>query len=84
MTATGRKKADAGRGPKSSAERVREFRARKRAQGLKLVQLWVPDVNSPEFKAEARRQSLVVANHPGEKEDQAFIDSVAAIWQDDE
>lgn len=70
--------------PKSSAERVRDFRARQRAQGLKLVQFWVPDVTSEEFKREAHRQSLAVSRSPGEREDQAFIDSVSAIWQDDD
>ncbi|MDQ6435916.1 antitoxin MazE family protein [Mesorhizobium sp. LHD-90] len=70
--------------PKSSAERVREFRARQRAQGLKLVQFWVPDVTSEAFKREAHRQSLAVSRGSGEKRDQAFIDSVAAIWQDDD
>jgi ABC-type uncharacterized transport system substrate-binding protein len=76
MTASSKKK--------SSAERVREYRARKRAQGLKLVQFWVPDVNSEEFKREARRQGRLIANSPSEKDDQAFIDSVAVIWRDEE
>jgi hypothetical protein len=45
---------------------------------LRPIQLWVPDVRSPEFAAEARRQSLLVANSPGEKDDQAFIDAITA------
>lgn len=69
---------------KTSSERVRDYRARKRAQGMRLVQFWLPDVNSEEFKREAHRQSLLVSQSPGEKDDLAFIDSVAAIWQDDE
>lgn len=52
---------------KSSAERVREHRARKRAQGLKLVQFGVPDVNSEEFKREARRQGRLIANSSSER-----------------
>ncbi|MFC7054313.1 antitoxin MazE family protein [Hansschlegelia quercus] len=62
---------------KSSRERMQQLRARRRAQGMKLVQFWVPDVRSPEFLAEARRQSLAVANSPQEAEDQAFIDSLS-------
>jgi hypothetical protein len=52
--------------------------------------MWVPDVNSPEFKAEAHRQSLVVAMSVQEPDDQAFIDSIsdwpgnAMEWPDDE
>jgi len=48
-----------------------------RAKGMKLVQYWVPDVSSPSFKAEARRQSLLVAASPHEAEDQAFVDAIS-------
>ena len=48
-----------------------------RAQGLRPIQIWVPDVRSPEFAAEAHRQSLLVANSPQEREDQAFVDAVS-------
>lgn len=65
---------------KSSTERVRAYRERMRRKGMKLVQFWLPDTSTPEFKAEARRQSLLIANSPQEKDDQAFIDSVAVIW----
>ncbi len=68
--------------PKPSRLKVREHRARLRAQGLRPIQLWVPDVNSPAFKAEARRQSLAVANSPQEKEDLAFVYSLVD-WGDE-
>jgi hypothetical protein len=68
--------------PTSSRERVKEHRARLRAQGLRPIQIWVPDVTSPEFKAEAHRQSLLVAQSPEEAEDQAFIDSITD-WSED-
>jgi hypothetical protein len=48
-----------------------------RAQGLRPIQIWVPDVRSPEFAAEARRQSLLIAQSPHAEDDQAFIDSIA-------
>ena len=67
---------------RSSRERVREHRARLRAQGLRPIQIWVPDVNSPEFIAEAHRQSLAVAQSPTEAEDQAFIDAITD-WSED-
>ncbi|WP_375457638.1 antitoxin MazE family protein [uncultured Enterovirga sp.] len=66
--------------PKPARERMREHRARLRAQGLRPVQFWVPDVDSPEFKAEAHRQSLAVATSPQAEEDQRFIDSITVGW----
>ena len=60
-----------------SRDKVRAHRERLRQQGLRPIQIWVPDVNSPEFAAEARRQSLAVANSPHAREDQAFIDAVS-------
>lgn len=61
----------------SSREKVRAHRAKLRAQGLRPIQIWVPDVHSAEFAAEARRQSLAVAQSPMAEEDQAFVDSVS-------
>jgi Protein of unknown function (DUF3018) len=60
-----------------SRDKVRNHRARMRAKGMKLVQIWVPDTASPEFKAEALRQSRLAAQSPQEAEDQAFIDAVS-------
>jgi hypothetical protein len=68
--------------PKSSRLKVREHRERLRAQGLRPIQIWVPDVRSPAFVAEARRQSAAVAASAQEAEDQAFIDSVSD-WGDE-
>jgi hypothetical protein len=34
-------------------------------------------MRSPEFAKEARRQSIAIANSPGEKDDLAFIDSIS-------
>jgi hypothetical protein len=48
-----------------------------RRQGLRPIQVWVPDVRSPAFQAEAHRQSLVVARSAQEREDQDFIDSIS-------
>jgi hypothetical protein len=40
----------------------------------------VPDVRSPAFAAEARRQSLAVAESVHAHEDQAFVDRVSERW----
>jgi hypothetical protein len=63
--------------PRSSRVKVAAHRERLRAQGLRPIQIWVPDVRSPEFAAEAHRQSLLIANSPHEADDQAFVDSIA-------
>ena len=63
--------------PKSSRDKVRAHRKRLRKQGLRPIQIWVPDMRSPAFASEARRQSLAVANSPHAKDDQAFIDAAS-------
>jgi hypothetical protein len=49
---------------------------------LRPIQIWVPDVDSPEFIAEAHRQSLLVAKSPHAEEDQAFIDSISDFFEE--
>lgn len=41
------------------------------------MQIWVPDVRSPEFAAEAHRQAAAVAASEHAADDQAFIDAVS-------
>jgi hypothetical protein len=65
--------------PKPSRLKVREHRERLRAQGLRPIQIWVPDVRAPAFRAEAHRQSAAVAASAHEAEDQAYIDA-ASDW----
>ena len=65
--------------PKSSRAKVREHRERLRRQGLRPIQIWVPDVRAPAFRSEARRQSLAVAASSRAHEDQAFIDAVSTL-----
>jgi antidote-toxin recognition MazE-like antitoxin len=68
-------------GARSSRDRVRVHRAKLRKQGLRPIQIWVPDVHSEGFKADVRRQCLAISNSPQEREDMAFIESL--IGQDD-
>lgn len=62
--------------PSSTAQKVRRHREKLRAQGLRQIQIWVPDTTSADFAAEAHRQSLAIAQSEHEKDDQAFIDSL--------
>lgn len=65
-----------------SRRRVSEHRARLREQGLRPVQIWVPDDRAPGFSDEAHRQSRAVANSEHAHDDQDFVDSVS-LWPDD-
>jgi hypothetical protein len=61
----------------ASREKVRAHRARLRAQGLRPIQIWVPDVRAPSFIAAARKQAKAVAASRHAKMDQAFIDAIS-------
>ncbi len=74
--------AKATRGPKPTRLKVQEHRERLRSQGLRPIQIWVPDVRAPAFRAEAHRQALAVAASARARRDQAFIDAVSG-WGDE-
>jgi hypothetical protein len=61
----------------SSREKVRAHRQRLRQQGLRPLQIWVPDMASPVFAKEAHRQSLAVARSRHATEDQDFINAIS-------
>jgi hypothetical protein len=61
----------------NSRARVREHRARLRKQGLRPIQIWVPDVRAPGFAEEAHRQARVVAASQAAGDDQAFVDAIS-------
>lgn len=56
--------------PKTARERMAARRKRLRAQGLRPVQHWVPDLRDPKVRAEIRREAALLAQHP----DNAAID----------
>lgn len=61
----------------SSRDKVRAHRERLRAEGLRPIQIWVPDSRTPAFRAAAHRQSLAVAQSASAADDQAFIDAAS-------
>jgi hypothetical protein len=65
------------RKPVSSRQKVQAHRDRLRAQGLRPIQVWVPDTRSPTFVAEASRQSRRVAASRYAAKDQEFIDEIS-------
>ncbi len=54
------------------------YRARLREQGLRPIQIWVPDTRRSGFAEECRRQSLVVRNSQHEQEHLDFAAKAAA------
>jgi len=65
--------------PRTSRDKVRAHRERLRRQGLRPLQIWVPDVRSPSFKKEARRQTRAVAKSRHAELDQDFIDAISEL-----
>ena len=63
-----------------SRDKVRAHRARMRKKGMRLVQIWLPDVRSKAFKRRAHLDSLAIARSPQAKEDQDFVDAVS-VWK---
>jgi hypothetical protein len=82
MPATSRRKPKAKSEKASSRDKVRLHRERLRAQGLRPIQIWVPDTRSPRFAAEARRQSKLIADSAAEAQDQAFVDSISLLSEE--
>jgi hypothetical protein len=66
----------------ATRNRVVSHRAKLRAQGLRPIQIWVPDTKAPGFAEEAMRQCSLANKSPYAAEDQAFVDSVS--WLNDD
>ncbi len=62
---------------RSSRDKVRSYRERMRARGLRPIQIWVPDTRTAAFRTEAHRQSLMVAQSALAEPDQDFIDAIS-------
>jgi hypothetical protein len=62
---------------KATREKMASHRARLRAQGLRPIQIWVPDTRSPAFAQAARRQARAIARSRQEAADQAFVDAIS-------
>ena len=65
--------------PKPSGEKMQNYRQRLRDAGLRPLQIWVQDVRAPRFKAEARRQSLLVQKSSSDTEALDFIEAAADL-----
>jgi hypothetical protein len=65
------------RTPMPSRDKVRAHRVRMRKQGMRPITIWVPDVRSPKFAAEARRQCRLANASPYARDDQAWVDAMS-------
>ena len=63
--------------PSAVTVRVRKHREQLRAEGLKPVQIWIPDTRSESFRRKCERESLSLAADPLEADTMAWIAEVA-------
>ncbi len=64
--------------PKTSAERMRAYRARKRKGGMRQVQHWVPDLQTPEMRARIREEAEMLDKHLDTKAINEWLEAVLA------
>lgn len=66
-----------------NAQRVQKHRAELRANGLRPVQIWVPDTRQAAFSEECKRQSLMLRSDPQEVETLTWLEQAADTegWQ---
>ncbi len=56
-------------------DKFRRYRATRRAQGMKLLRVWVPDPHASGFREEAHRQAQLLRGAPEEREALEFIEA---------
>jgi len=71
MTAARRKS-----NPKTPQQRMQARRERLRAQGLRPVQHWVPDLRDPKVRAKLREDGKLLAQHPENDAIDAWVEAM--------
>jgi hypothetical protein len=66
---------------KTPRQKMRDYRARMRAKGLRPIQIWVPDVRAPGFAEECARQWKLVTQSPDHEGIMKFLEAVSD-WED--
>jgi hypothetical protein len=64
-------------------DRVGEYRRRMRERGLRPLQVWVPDVRTATFAAEAHRQASLIAAADETNDDQDFVEAISTPWDEE-
>ena len=62
--------------PRTPQQRMASRRERLRAQGLRPVQHWVPDLRDPKVLAEIRREGAMLSKHPEDAAIDDWLDTV--------
>jgi ABC-type branched-subunit amino acid transport system substrate-binding protein len=65
-------------------DRVSKYRNRMRERGYRPVQIWVPDVRTAQFAAEAHRQAALIAQADRHNDDQSFVEAISVSWDEQE
>lgn len=65
--------------PKTPKQRMAARRARLRAQGLRPIQHWVPDLRDPKVRAAIRREIAQLSKHPENAAIDDWIEQVADL-----
>ena len=63
--------------PSAVTVRVRKHREQFRAEGLKPIQIWIPDTRSESFRRKCEQESLSLAADPLEADTLAWIAEVS-------
>jgi hypothetical protein len=61
-----------------STAKTQRYRARLRAQGLRPIQLWVPDTRDPAVCQAIRRDVAALRGHPSSREGDEFVEAALA------
>jgi Protein of unknown function (DUF3018) len=62
--------------PRTPQQRMAARRQRLRAQGLRPVQHWVPDLRNPKVLAQIRREAAMLSRHPEDAAVDDWLDTV--------
>ncbi len=65
----------------SARDRVRKHRESLSAQGLRPMQIWVPDTRKPGFAEKVRRQCVAANDPEPDREVFDFMDAVMAVTE---
>ncbi len=66
----------------ASREKARNYRARMKAKGYRLVQKWMPDTRTEAFKKMAHEASLAMARADARYGEQDYIDAISIKLDD--
>lgn len=62
----------------NAASKFARYRARKKAQGLREIRMWLPDVNAPGFWERSVLAAAILRDAPEEEETMRFIEAINA------